>query len=50
MGGHTVTISPNNQDKMYFVQNDSGQTLTFIQGTGGTVGNGRASRNTKWSF
>ena len=40
--GHTVTISPNNQDKMYFVQNDSGQTLTFIQGTGGTTGNNRA--------
>ena len=40
--GHTITISPNTQDKMFFVQNDSGQTITFIQGTGGTTGNNRA--------
>jgi len=38
-GTNTVTISPNDQDKMYFVHNNSGQTATFQQGngTGGTV-------------
>jgi hypothetical protein len=40
--GHTVTIAPNSVKKLYFVKNASGDTLTFIQGTGGTVGNGRA--------
>ena len=38
-GTNTITISPNEQDKMYFVHNNSGQTATFQQGdgTGGTV-------------
>jgi hypothetical protein len=38
-GTNTITIDPNNQDKMYFVHNNSGQTATFQQGngTGGTV-------------
>ena len=38
-GTNTITISPNDQDKMYFVHNNSGQTATFQQGdgTGGTV-------------
>jgi len=40
--GHTVTIAPNSVEKLYFINNTSGNTLTFIQGTGGTVGNGRA--------
>ena len=40
--GHTVTIAPNSVKKLYFVKNASGDTLTFIQGTGGTVDNGRA--------
>jgi len=40
--GHTVTIAPNSVKKLYFVKNASGDTVTFIQGTGGTVGNGRA--------
>jgi len=40
--GHTVTIAPNSVKKLYFVNNTSGNTLTFIQGTGGTVDNGRA--------
>ena len=40
--GHTVTIAPNSVEKLYFVKNASGNTLTFIQGTGGTVDNGRA--------
>ena len=32
-----ITISPNDQDKMYFVHNNSGQTATFTQGSGGNV-------------
>ena len=38
-GTNTITISPNDQDKMYFVHNNSGHTATFQQGdgTGGTV-------------
>ena len=40
--GHTVTIAPNSVKKLYFVKNASGDTVTFIQGTGGTVDNGRA--------
>tara|TARA_R100000231_G_scaffold14373_1_gene15694 strand:- start:3899 stop:4822 length:924 start_codon:yes stop_codon:yes gene_type:complete len=38
-GTNTITITPNDQDKMYFVHNNSGQTATFRQGdgTGGTV-------------
>jgi hypothetical protein len=35
--GHTVTISPNDQDKLYFVYNNSGDTLTFSQGSGANV-------------
>ena len=33
----TVTIDPNNQAKLYFVDNNSGQTLTFTQGSGANV-------------
>ena len=40
--GTTVTISPDDQDKVYFVVNSGGYTVTFIQGTGGTVDNNRA--------
>jgi len=36
-GTNTVTISPNDQDKMYFVHNNSGQTATFTQGSGANV-------------
>ena len=36
-GTSTITISPNDQDKMYFVHNNSGQTATFTQGSGGNV-------------
>ena len=36
-GTNTITISPNNQDKLYFVVNDSGQTVTFTQGSGANV-------------
>ena len=43
-GQHTVTISPNDQDKLYFVHNDSGQSAVFTQGSGGnvTIANGRS--------
>jgi len=33
----TVTISPNNADKLYFVKNSSGQSVTFSQGSGANV-------------
>ena len=33
----TITISPNDADKLYFVQNGSGQTATFTQGSGANV-------------
>ena len=33
-GTNTITISPNDADKLYFVQNGSGQTATFTQGSG----------------
>lgn len=36
-GTNTITISPNDQGKMYVVYNGSGQTATFTQGTGGNV-------------
>ena len=32
-GTNTITISPNDADKLYFVQNGSGQTATFTQGS-----------------
>ena len=43
-GTHTITISPNDQDKLYFVHNDSGQSAVFTQGSGGnvTIANGRS--------
>jgi hypothetical protein len=41
-GTNTITISPNDGDHVYFVQNDSGQDAIFSQGSGAnvTVGNG----------
>ena len=36
-GTNTITISPNDQDKLYLVKNGSGQTATFTQGSGGNV-------------
>ncbi len=41
-GTNTITISPNDQDKLYLVKNGSGQTATFTQGSGGnaSVANG----------
>tara|TARA_R100001440_G_scaffold73429_1_gene98007 strand:- start:1237 stop:2112 length:876 start_codon:yes stop_codon:yes gene_type:complete len=47
-GTNTITISPNDQDKLYLVKNSSGQTATFTQGSGGnaSVLNGE----TAWVF
>ena len=36
-GTNTITISPNDQDKLYFVKNASGQSAVFSQGTGANV-------------
>ena len=36
-GTNTITISPNDQDKIYFVQNNSGQAAVFTQGSGTNV-------------
>ena len=33
-GTNTITISPNDQDKLYLVKNGSGQTVNFSQGSG----------------
>jgi len=47
-GTNTITISPNDQDKVFLVKNSSGQTATFTQGSGGnaSVLNGE----TAWVF
>ena len=36
-GTNTITISPNDTKRMYMVQNASGQTATFSQGSGANV-------------
>ena len=36
-GTNTITISPSDADKLYFVQNDTSQTATFTQGSGANV-------------
>ena len=36
-GTKTITISPNNADKLYFVKNGTSQTATFTQGSGSDV-------------
>lgn len=47
-GTNTITISPNDQDKVYLVKNSSGQSAVFTQGSGGnaTIANGE----TAWIF
>ena len=44
-GTNTITISPNNADKLYFVKNGSGQSVTFTQGSGAnvTIANGNGA-------
>ena len=36
-GTNTITISPNDQDKVYIVQNGTNQTATFTQGSGANI-------------
>ena len=36
-GTNTVTISPNDQDKMYLVNNTTNQSVIFTQGSGGNI-------------
>ena len=36
-GTNTITVAPNDADKLYFVVNSSGQTATFTQGSGADV-------------
>ena len=36
-GENTITIDPNTQDKVYFVHNNTNQTATFTQGSGGNA-------------
>ena len=36
-GTNTITIDPNDAQKLYFVQNSSGQSAIFTQGSGGNV-------------
>lgn len=36
-GTNTVTISPNDQDKVYYVVNNSGESVILTQGSGTTV-------------
>jgi len=36
-GTHTITISPNDADKVYLVKNGTSQTATFTQGSGSDV-------------
>ena len=40
--GADATIKPATREAFYIVHNKTGQTITFKQGTGGTVGNSRA--------
>ena len=44
-GTNTITISPNDQDKVYLVKNSSGQSAVFTQGSGGnaTLANGETA-------
>ena len=36
-GTNTVTISPNDQEKLYFIVNNSGESIILTQGSGTTV-------------
>ena len=44
-GTNTVTISPSDAQKLYFVVNNSGESVVFTQGSGGsvTVPNGKTA-------
>jgi len=36
-GTNTITVTPNDQQKLYFVKNGSGESAVFTQGSGGNV-------------
>ena len=36
-GTHTITIAPNDAEKIYFVTNDTNQSVVFSQGSGASV-------------
>ena len=36
-GTNTITVTPNDQQKLYFVKNGSGESAVFTQGCGGNV-------------
>lgn len=36
-GTHTITVSPNDAQKIYFVRNTTAQSVVFTQGSGGNV-------------
>lgn len=36
-GTHTITIDPNDAEKVYFVRNTTAQSIVFTQGSGGNV-------------
>ena len=44
-GPNTITVSPNDAKRMYFVKNNSGQSAIFSQGSGAnvTVANGASA-------
>lgn len=44
-GTNTVTISPNDQQKVFFAKNESGESVILTQGSGGdvTIANGNAA-------
>jgi hypothetical protein len=44
-GTNTVTVSPNDQDKLFFIKNNSGQSVIISQGSGAnvTVPNGESA-------
>ena len=49
-GTNTITISPNDQDKVYMVKNSSGQTATFQQGDGSGGTASVLNGETAWVF
>ena len=49
-GTNTITIDPNDQDKVYLVKNGSGQTATFQQGDGSGGTASISNGETAWIF
>ena len=49
-GTNTITIDPNDQDKVYLVKNGSGQTATFTQGDGSGGTASISNGETAWIF